>query len=192
PAPGEPDGKKLEIAGRILKADRQAAAQARVAVIGWPRAEARGRPYKESWPLVLAQGLAGPNGRFRLTVPRHEEGELVRLMVLARAEGHGIGGGTLESQRADVEGGLPRGRGVAGRVVGLQGQPAAGTHVHIAEVWFVPGNDGNLQGVAFREPPHGLSVWPEAATTDAQGRFTLRGLLPKGSVTLHAGGGTLA
>src|SRR5262249_4086552 len=61
-----------------------------------------------------------------------------------------------------------------GRLVDLQGQPAAGVKVYLA---YVARKDPKLRdSVGVAEPREGLEPWPEAATTGAQGRFALRGL----------------
>src|SRR5206468_211519 len=71
-----------------------------------------------------------------------------------------------------------------GRLFDLQGVPAANVRVRLREV-SAPG--GKPFGVQFGDPPTGLGPWPEPAASDAQGRFTLRGLGANWSADLEVG-----
>jgi hypothetical protein len=88
-----------------------------------------------------------------------------------------------DAHRPAVKISLPPEQVVRGRLVDLQGVPARKVTVGVTRVarkswpWKSPDVD-------FRDPPRGLATWPGGATTDAQGRFEVRGLSADQTVTL--------
>src|SRR5207248_1382831 len=58
---------------------------------------------------------------------------------------------------------------VKGRLIDLQGNAGAGVRVHVASLSIV-------NGAYLSEPADPTPVWPGSVTSDAEGRFTLRGI----------------
>src|SRR5262249_53584352 len=73
---------------------------------------------------------------------------------------------------------------IRGRLQDLQGQPAAGVKVFVTH--FATTVRGEPQGVSWNEGPERLPLGPQPVTTDAQGRFELRGVNRDAGVYLAA------
>jgi RNA polymerase sigma factor (sigma-70 family) len=210
----------LTVAGRVLGPDGKALAGAKVAVIGW-RPRWGGAP-----PRALAQGVTDAAGKFSLKVRRPPGFEAV---TVASAPGCGLGWHWPDG-KTEAEIRLRPEQVLRGRLIDLQGQPAAGVKLEVTrlgsrpprpggdyvlvesfldrdadgwpDVWvagdgvlYVWGDTGKLvarsgvvrwdarrggaQVLALPEVPAGLPAWPGAVTTDAQGRFVVRGV-PQG------------
>jgi RNA polymerase sigma factor (sigma-70 family) len=152
----------MTVAGLVLDADGKPVAGAEVAVV------ARGWDFAAKEYQVLKKGSADRDGRFRLTAPRHSSGE---GYILAGKPGYGLGQQLLDPQaeRQETIFKLPPEQLLRGRLLDLQGQPAAG--VQVVVMWI-----GTRDDVGLRAPPEGLPLWPKPATSDVQGRFTIPGL----------------
>jgi hypothetical protein len=177
-------------------------------------------------PHILAEARTDREGRFRLTVRPAGAGHEA---LIAWADGHGTTWRyPLPGSGKPVELTLPPEQLVRGRLIDLQGQPAAGVKLHVTRLgpqtpsdgWLVyrrvttagAGGDEDewvswqsahalgyvsvrlggmdrakepprketvpppVPTVIFREPPAHLPGWPRSVTTDAQGRFVLRGV----------------
>jgi hypothetical protein len=180
PAPEE----KMTITGQVVGADGKAVARARLAVLGRAKSPQRAHPL-ESGPRILAQGRADAQGRFRLSAPRTSKETYWEVYLLAGAAGHGLVQARLDpdARMPEVKITLPQERIVRGRLVDLQGLPARKVKVHLI---MVTGEISPKDGfwIDFRNPADRLAVWPGPATTDARGRFELRGLSANLRVTL--------
>jgi RNA polymerase sigma factor (sigma-70 family) len=136
---------------------------------------------------LLARAKTDGEGRYRLTFGRaalkEQASSPPRLTVVGAGPGHALGWEGVEAKgdRVEADLRLPAEEPVRGRLFDLQGQPAAGVQVHIVRVARVA--DGRLSGVQFIEQVGALPFWPAPATTDDQGRFTLRGLNRQLAVT---------
>ncbi|MCI0456964.1 MAG: sigma-70 family RNA polymerase sigma factor [Gemmataceae bacterium] len=174
------------IMGRVVDANGKPVAGADVGLVGGLRVASRAGS-RGSEPRALVEGKTGADGRFRLTAPQAVD-RYWTLYVLARARGHGLGSRRIEedkdSQEVAID--LAREEPLRVRLVDLQGQPAAGVK---AQVLTVVGADSskNRLWARLREPTV-KPYWPEPAVTDAEGRFTLRGLGSVTEVVLQAGG----
>jgi RNA polymerase sigma factor (sigma-70 family) len=179
-----PSGPTMTVTGRVVDAAGKAVAGAHVAVIGRAKSSLRTHPL-EALPRILAQGRADALGRFRLASPRTSRQTYWEVYLLARAAGCGLARAGLDAdaRRPAVTISLPPEHVVRGRLVDLQGTPARKVTVWVTEItgkrWprLSPGID-------FRNPPRGLAAWPGPATTDARGRFAVRGLAADQTVTL--------
>jgi RNA polymerase sigma factor (sigma-70 family) len=224
---GQTKDNELALAGRVLGPDGQAVAGANVAIVGW-------RPKRAGeTPRVLAQVRTDAEGKFVLKARRPSPDQYA-VVAVASAPGCGLAWhSSLPDAKAEIR--LQPEEVVRGRLIDLQGQPAAGVKLEVTrlgsgrtpgagryvlvsndfdfddpvdddppaggfEFWFSQnrmgqnvGGDyliGRAQGggwqqltspavLALPEPPAGLPGWPAPVTTDAQGRFVLRGI-PRG------------
>jgi RNA polymerase sigma factor (sigma-70 family) len=220
---------ELALAGRVLGPDGQALAGADVAILAW-------RPKRAGeTPRVLAQARTDREGKFALKA-RRPSPEPYAAVGVASAPGCGLAWHpTLPDAKAEIR--LQPEEVVRGRLIDLQGQPAAGVKLEVtrlgsgrgsgagrylllsdgldydddpedyltptdfflgvtlsqnaagggdrmADITLKVSRDGWQQGttpagLALPEPPAGLPGWPAAVTTDAQGRFVVRGI-PRG------------
>ena len=129
-------------------------------------------------PMEISQACCDGSGRFRINAPRTSSSTHHLLGITACASGYGIGLGELdpdaEQPTADVA--LRPEQLIQGRVFDVQGQPAEGVKVSIASI-LLSSIDGTLSGPdSWLPQPKGVAAWPEPATTDGDGRFTLRGV----------------
>jgi RNA polymerase sigma factor (sigma-70 family) len=182
---------KTTVTGRVLDAAGKPVPGAHVAVLGRRKAGHRAES-SAVYPEALAQGRAGDDGRFRLTVPRTARARFHETFAQALAPGHGLAVQEFDADaaRPDVTVRLAREQVLRGRLVDLQGVPAAGVRVRVSKFGGPP-FQARRSLVWYGQAPAGLSVWP-AAATDADGRFTLRGVPAEASVTLQMDGDRFA
>lgn len=181
--------RQMTVTGRLVGPDAKGVAGGQVAVIvqEYRRSE---RPEGNffGWGLaltakVLATAEADADGSFRLSGPGYSPSlPYTAVALLASAPGHGLTFKDLDlaelNQNVTVT--LPAERVVRGRLIDLQGQPAAQAKVHV--VWPVP----ELRSFWFDKPLEGaLPFWPRTVTADDKGRFLVRGLGGE-KVTLEA------
>lgn len=170
---------RLAIFGRVLDAAGKPAGGARVAVLA--RQGVRLSSW-ENWAWfrnqVLGQTTADAHGRYRLDVPRPTAGTFRQVRVVAAGTGHGLSwtavDPTTRQARADIR--LAPPQFVRGRLVDLQGEPAAGVNVHVVRVERQPNSQKADDWLPV--PAGGLPAGIATATSDARGRFTLAGFGP--------------
>jgi RNA polymerase sigma factor (sigma-70 family) len=177
PAPPA-ETKEMTISGRVLDPDGKPLAGADVTVC------ARQGVMLNSWQgwasyrnEVLGRAKSDKDGGYRLTVRRPDPLLNLRSVhVVAAAAGHGLTWKSLDpdAERAEAELKLSVVQRVAGRLVGIQGEGAAGVTVHVAKVTRQPEKGERWDNSALRPPPD----LPVSATTDAQGNFVLGGFGP--------------
>jgi RNA polymerase sigma factor (sigma-70 family) len=224
-AKGPGRAEELALAGRVLNADGKVVVGAQVVVIAW-------RPGKAGEkPRVLAQARSDWDGKFALKVrapsPAHA------LVALASAPGHALAWHwQLPDRKAEIR--LQPAEVRRGRLIDLQGQPAAGVKLDVVRLGARGASNGMKQvtltdfdadgldeedvrpvrnlrmsftlkggagmagngvvefmgtpasgkkttspGLILPDPPVGLAAWPASVTTDAEGRFEVRGI-PRG------------
>jgi RNA polymerase sigma factor (sigma-70 family) len=168
--------KSLVVSGRVLDSEGKALAKADVALVGRPKPALRG-DREQTWHKVLTQARSDAEGRFHLSAAKTSPDAFEEILVVARASGYALGGENLKQQtgKAEVEVRLNPEQAVRGRLIDLQGQPAAGVKVHVVAVTVRAGSKQQWHA-DFREAPQGLAIWPAAASTDAKGRFVLQGV----------------
>jgi hypothetical protein len=191
---GKPAEKNaLVVSGRVLDPEGKPAGKAEVALVGRSKPPLRGE-FRNTWNKVLTQGKTDDEGHFRLSLPRSSPDDFYEVFVLARASGYALGRKILKDgvKKGEVEVRLNQEQPVRGRLVDIQGQPAAGVKVHVLGFYEGDASDHvlerNVLRAGFYEEPQGLRLWPEAATTDAKGRFVLHGLRPYWSISVEVRG----
>ena len=166
---------KMAVTGAVADPAGQRVAGAAVAVFGYPRRAREGGDYSGSHG-VLGQTTTDQAGRFRMDVPRTFSERFYGFDLIAGAPGFGMGWQSLnpDAESLDVEIRLRQEQAVHGRLVDLRGQPAAGIAVSVVQV--ATETDGERDGVGRRDPSLNLLPWPATVTTDARGRFLIRGV----------------
>ena len=175
----------VSVAGQVLGADGKPVPGAQVAVVTEGKNTGRGADLSN--PMhVVGPVQADREGRFRLPPYRFDWRDYVEVRVVAAAPGHGLGWKNI-FQGGDLSGltvKLPRQHVFRGRLVDLQGQPAAGVPLRL---FFVgrPSRDRRADGVPtwerndvvrIWERQDVLPLWPAPVTTDMQGRFMVLGI----------------
>jgi RNA polymerase sigma factor (sigma-70 family) len=182
PTPQRAEG-KMTVQGRVLDADGKPVAEAPVAVVAEDQRTDYSWRARSPQPEVLGQTRTAADGRFLLTVPQTSSNRQAFVKVLAAVPGHGLSEIALDpdAARQDVTLRLGREHVVRGRLLDLQGVPAANVRVSLVSLLEQSPRDGPN---SFLQRPAGLASWPAAVKTDAQGRVELRGLRPGLKVTL--------
>jgi RNA polymerase sigma factor (sigma-70 family) len=167
------DKNEWTISGRIL-ADGKPVAEAEVAVVSL------GGVFAANDYQVLKKATTDREGRFRLTVPRQSRGE---TFLLAGKSGHAFGQQILKPAMRHQETtlALPAEQRFHGRLLDLQGQPAAGVKVAVTRI-------GDRDDLSLFGPPDEVPLWPKPATSDADGRFSIAGLPRDQEVLLQVPG----
>ncbi len=149
---------------------------------------------------------------------RYYQARMYGLAVLAGAQGYGLGWRFLPFNTRQVTAliRLQPEQIVRGRLIDLQGQPVAGVPVEVVQVGkpapqyrgfvttdedesiqtqagVLPFGDGETirlweEEILFRGAPERLPLWPGPMRTDAQGRFTFRGVGRNQGIGLHVRG----
>jgi RNA polymerase sigma factor (sigma-70 family) len=172
-----PDAKTtMTVTGEVRDAQGQAVANAAVAILAWRNSPWYGGDLSPGRTELLGQAKADAKGTFRLRVRRTDSVRFLTVHAVAAAPGHALGwqelGPDADSPNAVIQ--LPAETVIRGRLLDLQGQPAAGVKVVVNR--FARNVRGEPRGVSWSAAPELLPLWPQPVTTDAQGRFELRGV----------------
>jgi RNA polymerase sigma factor (sigma-70 family) len=181
--------KDLVVSGQVMSSGGKPVAGADVALLGRAWVAARGGRSGGSFTKTLAAGKTDPEGKFRLGATGLSKAAYWEVVLLARAPGHG-----LMQERLDAKPGgvtvnlsLPGERVLRGRLVDLQGQPAAGVKIRL-ELANGKLPSGKHAYLYLQRTPDGERYWPGAVVSDAAGRFRLGGLPAGCDLTLNAEG----
>jgi RNA polymerase sigma factor (sigma-70 family) len=185
--PPADEAKTMTVTGSVLDAQGKPLAGASVAVVGRPRRQYRSGDAAADRTELLAQGKTDADGHFRLQPPRTSSARFREVAAVATAPGHALAwrrlGADAEAPEAVLR--LLPEQVVRGRLVDLQGLPAAGVRVEVS--WVGHNLNGEPDGIGLGHLPRELGLWPEPAVTDAQGRFVIRGCNRDRGFTLLAG-----
>ena len=131
--------------------------------------------------IVKGQGSSDDQGRFRLEFPRLPDGDKTLLVT---APGLGAGFENVSgSDENEIEIRLGPERIVRGRLIDIRGLPAPNVRVYVSDLWR---RTPKFSGFTTETPLNSLSPTGLGPfSTDAQGRFTLRGLPRDAEVTLQ-------
>jgi hypothetical protein len=171
------------VAGRVLDPGGNPVPNATTmayASLKWP---GRGDRLAAMWPSAIGQAQSNSLGRFRLDAPRVSSSRHDVFGIVAIAPGYGAGWVTLhpDADQPAVEIKLRTEQVIEGRLFDVQGRPVRDVKVSVETMGTIPsgGPDTNVQQteVAYFLPdqPEKLPAWPQPATTDHDGRFTVHG-----------------
>ncbi len=179
PAPG-----RMWVTGRVL--DPQGKPVPGAAVMVHARSLALWRAYLLSRlsQVPIGEARADGSGRFRLDAPRTSSARYEGMGAIALAPGYGAGWVELdpddEQPTADIT--LRPEQVIHGRLFDWQGRPARGVTVSLQRIGrHLPGGLGpsrvRFEGLSYNwTHVNDFPAWPKPATTDADGRFTFRGV----------------
>src|SRR5262249_22094785 len=124
--------------------------------------------------IVLAEGKADDEGRYRVATPRLSSSRYRDVNAVAAAEKHALAWRRLnpDADRPDAVLTLPPEQIVRGSFVDLQGLPAAGVKISVSYVGKMV--NGQPEGLSLPERLR-QAPWPGTVTTDDKGRFVIRG-----------------
>jgi RNA polymerase sigma factor (sigma-70 family) len=187
PKGGDGLREQATVSGRVLTPDGKPLPGAEILSVG-----AGAAPQK--------LGVSAADGRFAVSIPRGRG----RPNLVAAAAGFGVAFAELDLPGAEVVLRTVKDRPVRGRVVDTQGKPVAGATVEVRHVaaygdtldpflvdWQTRDSHYGLLGWARCLSPEGPAPFP-AATTDADGRFTMAGAGDERLVVLRVSGPGIA
>jgi RNA polymerase sigma factor (sigma-70 family) len=183
--PADPAQAELTVSGQVVSADGKPVAGANVALLGRAKRAARGGHSSGVRDKTLAAGKTDREGKFRLGAAGVSSTAYLQVILVAGAPGHGIAQErlTVEAGRVTVKLDLPGERVLRGRLVDLQGQPAAGVTVRLESAHGkLP--SGKAAYLYKQHAPAGASYWPGTVVSDTSGRFRLAGLPAGHDLTL--------
>ncbi len=179
PAPG-----RMFVTGRVLDPSGKPVPDASVAV--YARRLTSNLPLflRSRRPLPIGDARADGSGRFRIDAQRTSSSRYEVFGAIALVPGYGAGWVELNPDdsepTADIT--LRPEQVVQGRLVDVQGQPAANVLLSVTSIHrnLPPPQTGRRRvpdGVFYSGTNvNDFPAWPKPMTTDAEGRFTLRGL----------------
>src|SRR5262249_8827774 len=126
--------KEIAISGCVLGSDGKPVGGARVALVEQPRSASAGGDL--SHPLEWIHTTADAKGRFHFKLERSKTTRYRNLGLVVRANGHALGVMELNPLLTQSETVIRLATEdlIRGRLVDLQGQPAAGVKVYISSV----------------------------------------------------------
>ena len=162
-----------------------------MAVIAWRKSIDRGG---ESEPLkaILRAVKTDDEGWFRIELAGVSSKTHRDAKVIERARGTALAWRTLDPDIADVEASfeLQPEEAISGRLVDLEGQPAAGVHLMFSGVTRRVGEDQRQTEYVGGDfsISHLPAPFPQAIVSDAQGRFLVPGVPKNCGVELYLEG----
>ena len=179
PAPG-----RMFVVGRVLDPEGKPVPSATVMVHA--RILRPGPPPYRSLMIQvpLADVRADDSGRFRIDAPRTSSSRHDGFGAIALAPGHGVGWVELDpdDEQPAAEITLRPEQVVHGRLFDLQGRPVPGVTLLVASIArdLTPAPAGGRRRTEAlylgMRATHDFPAWPRPTITDADGRFTLRGV----------------
>ena len=173
------------IHGRIAGVDGKPAAGVDVAVIGRRTAVGRGGDL-EPMGAVLGESKTDSGGRYQIELAGVSSKTHRDANVIARASGSALAWKKLNLDAGDVETSfeLQPEETIPGRLVDIEGQPAAGVRFEVSGVSSRVAQGKFPTGVALWpifSYPRTPAAWPQPIVTDGEGRFVIRSV-PKDHV----------
>jgi protocatechuate 3,4-dioxygenase beta subunit len=180
PAPG-----RMFVLGRVLDPQGKPVPNSMMMVYAASKAQRSDDPYAPMNPSPIGHALSDSSGRFQVEAPRTTSSRHHQFGAIALAPGYGAGWVDLDPDAdrpvADIT--LRPEQLIEGRLFDLNGQPARDVTVFVQmmgrAVQMKRGDTIHQYAEGpyfFRKHQDNLPAWPKSATTDAQGRFTLRGV----------------
>jgi protocatechuate 3,4-dioxygenase beta subunit len=182
PAAARPAPGRMLVTGRVLDSHGEPVPNATVMVHADTKLHGRILG-PEVGPVPIGRARNDSSGRFQIDALRTTSASHHVVSAVAVAPGYGAGWVVLdadaEEPTADIT--LRPEQMIHGRLFDVQGRPAREVTVTVQALFRVaresPGFRGEPEGQAFwMTHAKDLMGWPQPSTTDAEGRFTLRGV----------------
>ncbi len=137
-------------------------------------------------PSAIGQARSDDSGRFQVDAPRTSSSRHRNMGAVAIASGFGAGWVEFDPDAdrpiADIS--LRPEQVIQGRLLDPSGRPVQGVELRVQAIGrVIPGKKlaslrpESIDGPAFWwNPGNGLPAWPKPAISDAEGRFTVRGV----------------
>jgi protocatechuate 3,4-dioxygenase beta subunit len=173
------------VVGRVVGPDGKPVPNARVMVHAAIRQPGPGNQYETARPSPIGRAICDGAGRFRLNADRTTSARHHLVGAVATAPGFGAGWVELDpdADRPDADITLRPEQVIEGRLFDVHGQPVGGVRVEVHVMGrVVPAGPNSPVAETIEGPDlpwsHGRERpgWPGPATSDDQGRFTLRGI----------------
>jgi protocatechuate 3,4-dioxygenase beta subunit len=171
-----PAPSRMTVVGRVLDPAGQPVQGVPVDILGRPRRMLPGTDEKFERPVLLARGSTDADGRFRLDAAQTSSVRFFNVCALAAAPELGWVDLNPDAVQPAAEIRLKPEQVVRGRLVDLNGRPAAGVELRV--VSFGQSRDlGRATDIGMWDgPPEGARTWPRPLKADDQGRFAFHGL----------------
>ena len=172
------ESQRQKIHGRVTGADGKPTADASVAAIAMRVAHGRGGDL-EPPGTVLGESRTDADGRYQFELAKVSLKTHLYPKLIARAGGSALAWKSLNLDAADTEASfeLQPEQPVTGRLVDIEGQPAAGVQLRVAGITpRVAGDQSSSEGVGFFEARQFPAAWPQLIVTDDKGSFTIGGI----------------
>jgi RNA polymerase sigma factor (sigma-70 family) len=179
---GKDAGGLVPVTGRVVGPGGRPVPGARVLVLDLPADIGRFQSEEDVHMEVKDRARGDAAGRFHVRVPRPATKRELPAVIAARADGYGLGLYPVSSVpgKGEVVIRLPRERVLRVRLMDLQGAPARDVAVRLLGVVEKRGESP----VAAASPRGHVPGWFPPLRSDAQGRFTVRGVGPEQGVML--------
>jgi beta-lactamase regulating signal transducer with metallopeptidase domain len=172
------------VVGQVVDSAGKAIPDAQAAVVGRVREPSTDSLLVDDLRL-LGSTKADGEGRFHLNIPKLSSAAYYSAHAVAVADGYNLGWQPigLDVARPQVKVALGKEQTIHGRVVDALGKPAADVKVYVTSIGRpLP---GDFDGIQCWKPPSQLPFWPKPVMTDAEGRFTLRGVDRSGILSVQ-------
>ena len=167
------------ISGTVLLPGGKPAAGAHVVLIGRLRQERRTLDFAADRPIVLDQKQCDGAGRFELSATGLSSQRYLWVQLLVRSAASGLAWRQVNPDSADasISIKLPEAAPARGRLITLEGRPAAGVRVRVIAVAH-SGKDKyhDLERIDTLGAPLPTEIWPSGVVADADGWFAIRGV----------------
>jgi hypothetical protein len=179
PAPG-----RMFVVGRVLDPKGKPVPSAKVLAYARDLAPGPLPNVESSGHIPLGDASSDGSGRFRIDAPRTSSSRYEAFGAIALAPGYGVGWAALDldDDQPTTEITLRPEQMINGRLFDLQGRPVPNVTLSVSSIRrIVPqppaGVRARFDGVAYSFTTiNDLPAWPKPVTTDAGGRYTLRGV----------------
>ncbi|HEX7378076.1 MAG TPA: hypothetical protein VF278_13230 [Pirellulales bacterium] len=184
-----PEQRNVAIRGKVLLPDGKPAGGAHVAVIGQRTAVGRGGD--NDWGHdILGKADADENGAYVLRLKGVSQQTHHYATLIARQGGSAIAWKqvNLDAAEAELTIELMPEAPLRGRLIDVEGQPAAGVRLSIAWIGARAKDRADGGGTGYRPADHVPPAWIAPVWSDKEGRFVVHGLAAEQGVTLQVTG----
>jgi hypothetical protein len=166
---------RMFVVGRVLGPDGKPVMRANVELLGRARVVVTRGAWSGS-EVLLGRGETDADGRFRIDALRTSSVRYFFVHALVKAPMLGWAEINPDAQQPTAEVRLQPERIIRGKLVDVNGQPAAGVELRPSHFGRVANVGQGVDLVLEGTRPEGLNAWPEPFKTDDQGLFVFKGL----------------